>query len=251
MWAPVYFLDQAVPCEFLALDQCDFGPAGREVIAKQRPDWKYAERGAEWDAGFLEYLGYVRHVLERVGFGVIANHTLRYAEDDALWPQFWAALGAGTTNKSPRGAMTERPLRWEGHQYSDDEWERAMRRHEDILDRDLIDWWVCYPGWYWWTWLDEFSFNYCSWKLIQEPGLSYFYATRNDARSSNPVPGHYAEYDLPLGQAAGSRFQVGKCWARWYQHGSVIVNPTYDIQKVEVGGGFCWLHPMSGRIVRH
>jgi hypothetical protein len=54
-----------------------------------------------------------------------------------------------------------------------------------------------------------------------------------------------------LGAAEGSRFQVGKCWARWYQQGSVIVNPTYEIQKVELGRGFCWLHPMSGRIVRH
>jgi hypothetical protein len=193
--------------------------------------------------------------LNKRGFILVANHSLGYSSDaDA---QCWAAF-----LESVDGVMTEQSLGHAGHLYTGTAWLSSMNKHERILNKGLLDWWVCYPANDPAEGHEQFLYNYCSWLLVKRPGRSFFFATRNDPGWSNPVPPWYEEYDHPLGEPRSSRHRRDICWVREYTNALVVVNPTRGMATVRFAGKDNWIEsstrqpcttlvlpPTSGRIL--
>lgn len=203
----------------LAADNVNIGHRRLKVISDAHPNWKYADRFDDWNRGFCNYLRLAKDALNRRGQVLVANHSLDYGSDidDECWKQLLESVD---------GVMTEQALGYSGHYYTGQAWLTSIQRHEAILAKGLIDWWVCYPSPNKKQGYEEFLFNYCSWLLVKRPGRSFFYSTREERGWSNPKTPWYDEYDWKIGQPLSKRKQRGPCWVRFFSNALVVVNPT-------------------------
>lgn len=238
----------------LAMDNVYIGRRLHERLQYNYPHWKYADNFKAWSEGFGEYLKTLKKALNQHGFILVINHNpvgRNRSTDQELW---------NTLYESADGILTEQAIRsgWSDSSYfADGEWLAAISRHEEILDKGLIDWWVCQPDASGPRKQDAFLYTYCSWLLIKKPGKS-FYGILADKQI---VPWH-DEYDLPIGAPTSSRYQQNDCWLRDYSGAKIVVNPTRIVRRLVIDNEKSWLDweskkavselelpPRSGRIL--
>jgi hypothetical protein len=187
------------------------------------PNWKYASGG--WNQAYFSYLRKLHNALQKQGYILIANHKLNYSSnlDDTNWQNLMAVVD---------GLMGEEAmLTWsrQTNSFADrlggDRWERRIRRHEEILEKGLYDWWECN-----FNYKDpaqdysNFLYVYCSFLLVRDDDWSLFGVyRRKDGVDLDPW---YEEYTLPIGNPEGPRYQRQGCWLRDYQHAKIAVNPS-------------------------
>lgn len=242
----------------LAMDNVYVGKRLHERFKRKYPHWKYAHNFKAWSEGFGEYLKTVKRALNQHGFILIGNHNPAY-RDRSGSQEVWDIL-----YESVDGILTEQALRqgWlDSSYFADDEWLAAMARHEEILDKGLINWWVCCPTASGRRTHDVFLYTYCSWLLIKKPGKSFYSAVDGSVANKRTVL-WYDEYDLPIGESVSGRYLKNNCWFRDYTNARIVVNPTDASQKVVVDRNKLWLEwtskklltklelpPQSGRIL--
>ena len=230
------------PYDGLALDNVHVG-YWNQSLEKRCPDWKYAGNQEGCNADFFEYLRTLKQALNNRGYQLIGNHSLNCGEtwENAYW---------GPLMDSVDGLMTEKPLRYVGSPfYTDEKWELSLSRHEEMLERDLIIWWSSIHQESTKDNIEGFMFTYCSWLLIQKPGLSYYYATRGESVYTNPVAPWYDEYNIPIGNSYGKRYRKGECWVRDYIGAKIIVNSTNQTQNIRIDNNSLWLDWASSETV--
>jgi len=218
----------------LALDNVHVGLwYGR--FANTHPKWKYAGNLQQWNKNYIEYLKTLKRTLNKNGFILVANHSLNYGSNAEN--QFWNML-----LESVDGVMTEQSLR-RGNRafYTDEKWLTSIKKHEEVLDKGLIDWWACYHPESTDNNYDGFLYTYCSWLLVQKPGKSLYYATRGKSSYAHPVVPWYNEYEFPIGKPLSQRYKSGECWVRDYTSAKIIVNPTSRPQRIAVDKERYWL----------
>jgi hypothetical protein len=234
------------PYHGMGMDNVSIGNRRMHSITNRYPHWKYAGDMAGWTRDYLAYMRVVRERLQAHDFKLYANHNLSYGEtyDDVYWDDFINVVD---------GIITERALGDGRTLYVDEEWERAMRRHELIVERQRVDWWMIYPPDAPVSGQTVFDYTYCSWLLTKTPGYSLYFATRGDRSYSNPRPPWYREYELPLGRPIGKRYQQDGCWLRRFDGGLVIVNPTLKQRSAELPSASIWTvkggSPVSGKLM--
>ena len=218
----------------LALDNVHVGFWHRR-FAKRYPKWKYAGNQQERNKNYIEYLKTIKRALNKHGFILVANHSLSYGSDAE--DRFWNML-----LESVDGVMTEQSLR-RGNKafYTNEKWLTSIRKHEETLEKGLLDWWVCYHPESTDNNYGGFMYTYCSWLLVQRPGKSFYYATRGDSSYARPTVPWYEEYEIPIGKPVSQRYKSGKCWLRDYTNAKIIVNPTGRSQHIAVDKEKYWL----------
>jgi len=206
----------------LAFDNVNLGRRRWSALSHQYPNWKYAGKLQQWNNGFLTFLKKIRKELNKHSLKLVANHSMYYGTDTdkACWEEYLDCVD---------GIFTERALRRKaasGQYYTGEKWQESIRKHEQGLQKGLMSWWMCYPsagqrG------QMEFMYSYCTWLLIKKTGLSFFNSTTKGKYSyyKLEIP-WFQEYELPIGEPVGNRYQLGKCHARDYQGGLILVNPT-------------------------
>jgi len=227
-----------IPYHGLGADNVNIGRRRLQNISNRYPNWAYAGRFDDWNAGFCRYLKTVKEALNKRGFILVANHTLDYGSDtDAgCWDSLLNCVD---------GVMTEQSLLYGGRPiYAGAAWLSSIQKHERILSKGLIDWWVCYPPETQPEGHQVFLYYYCSWLLVKQPGRSFFYATRDIRGWSNPRTPWYSEYDLPIGEPRSARYRKNACWVREYTNALVVVNPTRKTQKLRFDN---WIESSSQR----
>jgi hypothetical protein len=206
-----------------------------KILTKMYPSWKYANRGEAYNRAYLDYLSIVHEALKKNGFILVVNQTLDYgsaAEQDD-WQRLFQCVD---------GAMDEGALRSSQTSYWHTErWLKSIERHEEIIRKGLIDWWVAYPrvkeeGKLTKTdrAYEDFLYTYCSWLLVKQKGKSFYCASKGVMGYNNPNVPWYDEYDLAIGEPVSGRYKVGSCWGRDYQAAKVFVNPTQEKQVVKI-----------------
>jgi len=239
----------------LAMDNVNIGLERWSGLNARCPNWKYGGNPQAWHDAFFAYLKVIKKELNKNGFTLMVNHNLDYGSD--VDDRYWDILLEGAD-----GIMTERTIKRTGPYYTDDKWLLSIKRHEEILNKGLINWWVCYPSKSSPSAHDEFLYYYCSWLLIKKQGLSFFYSTRGKYAHIHPEVPWYEEYDLALGEAISSRYSKGACWLRDYKNGKIVVNPTDKLQRIVIDKNKQWLDwenkkavteleipPITGRIL--
>ena len=228
----------AYPYDGLGMDNVEIGVKHFFWwISQWHPRWKYAGNLEGWNEDFCHYLRVVKSALNQRGFILVVNHTLDRTSGPGQ--DFWERL-----YKSADGLMTETPLRngWgDTPYYADDRWLGMISRHEEILGRGLIDWWIDTPPEKGPKAYESFMYTYCSWLLTKKPGKSFYYATRGKPGYENPMVDWYEEYDLPIGRPLSGRYSQGRCWLRNYENARIVVNPTTQTQKVVADNHKLWL----------
>lgn len=208
----------------VALDNVDLGTHFYNIVQAKYSTWQYAGNQAGWDAAMVAFVSAIKTAVNGVGGKVIGNTPLEFATtyyDNTT--QFTSLLTAMD------GFASEVPMITSfGAQWADSTYDAALAQHKAILDAGLYDWWIHYPpttdpG------LASFLFNYCSFLLVAVPGQSFFYSTRgNDLSGSAPATPWFSEYYFRLGQPLGAKAKVNSCWVRSFDHGVVVVNPTFN-----------------------
>lgn len=214
----------------LAFDNVHIGSRRMKSITRRHSAWQFAGRLDSWNRGYFAYLGKVRRALNERGLKLAVNHTLNYGstQDASCWDELLQCADI---------IMTEQSLRYgSSPYYSGRQWDLSMERHERILAKGLVDWWVCYPETH-----EGFLYEYCSWLLVRKPGQSLFFATRGNRSWSNPETPWYAEYELPIGEPLGPRVEHDGLWWRAYQQGLVAVNPSIRTIHVSLANGPQWI----------
>jgi hypothetical protein len=204
-------------------------------LEKRCPKWKYANNPIGWNDDYTKYLKQIKAALNKEGFILVANHSLNYGAETEK--QFWPLL-----LESVDGIMTEQSLSNQGKIYSGEKWLTSIKYHETALEKNLIDWWVCYHpeitrGQY-----EGLLYTYCSWLLTNKPGKSFYHARTEDGYVNPEVP-WYHPYDLPIGKPVSARYSKGDCWLRDYENGKVVVNPTTQYQSVVIDEKTKWFDP--------
>jgi hypothetical protein len=252
-WAAQYLLDlargqmdgSAVPYDGIGMDNVRLTQL-EKVLTKIYPDWKYANRGDEYNRAYLEYLEVVHNTLKANGFVLVVNQTLDYGSnvEEEDWQRLYQCVDGAMDEKAMSASET---VYWH-----DERWLTSIKRHEEIINKGLIDWWVAYPRTkeaavqsktdrsY-----QDFMYTYCSWLLVYKKGQSYYHASRDVMGYANPVVPWYEEYDLPLGKPRSARYSQGQCWLRDYENAKIIVNPTGKSEKVVVDKDKYWLDWVS------
>jgi hypothetical protein len=228
------------PYDGCAMDNVNIGSRRMKQITRRHPNWKYANNLKAWNEGFFEYLKTVKAKLNKHGYILVVNHTLDYssnAESD-YWEVFPECVD---------GIMDENSLRYSRQPYYYNKtWLSSIEKHERILRKGLIDWWVSYPpesepGGY-----EKFMYTYCSWLLIKQPGKSLYHARKLASQGENTSePIWYEEYDLPIGEPVGTRYKQNNCYMRNYKNAKVVVNPTGKLQKIVIDEKKLWLDWVS------
>lgn len=209
----------------IAMDNVLLG-VWHKSISRRCPNWTYAGKKREWNKAYFDYLKVVKKKLNEKGFILVVNQTLDYSSNKD--GKDWDRLAEGVN-----GMTDEKALGYSEHYLADDKWLASIERHEWILDKGLVDWWVCYPRKDGEKAYEEFLYTYCSWLLVKRPEKSFYYATRGVRGYGNPVVPWYKEYDLPIGESTTKRYKIGDCWARNYQNAAIIVvNPTRQAQQI-------------------
>jgi len=230
----------------LAMDNVDIGLKHHSMISRRCPCWKYANDCKGWNKAHCDYLKVVRKVLNEHKFILVVNHALDRDPglgDEALWNMLY---------DSADGLMTEQALIWgwgdDIPYFADDEWLATIKKHEEILNRGMIDWWCCYPPEKGERSHDSFLYTYCSWLLIKKTGMSFYFATRGKGWRSRSVS-WYEEYELPIGEPTSERYLKNSCWLRDFRNAKVVVNPTRKVQKVPIDKDNYWLDWTSKQVV--
>lgn len=219
----------------VAVDNVYVGKRLHDRFKFEYPHWKYADNLKSWSQGYADYLKTVKKVLNEHGFILVANHNPvghDRAQDDHVWNLLYESVD---------GILTEQALRsgWKDDSYFvEDEWLASIERHEEILGKGLINWWVCNPSASGNREHEAFLYTYCSWLLIKQPGKSFYSASTPS--NQNAVP-WYDEYDLPIGEPISPRYLQNNCWIRDYANAKIIVNPTKKKQKVTIDSEKKWL----------
>jgi len=200
----------------IAGDNALFHPWAIEKT-KLYPNWKYPEnRGSQWTQAFISYLKKLHETLKSKGYVLIVNATIEYYDNS--FQGDWELL-----TKAVDGLVKEWGVRYSTGLYSNPSWESIVHFHEQNIDRGLYDWWLFddfgdykkLP----FTEYQHFLYEYCSYLLIKQKGQTcygVFEASQN----------WFEEFDLPLGDPVGLRYQRDDCWFRDYQYGKVAVNPS-------------------------
>ena len=242
----------------LAMDNVYVGGRLHQRFRNKYPHWKYASNFKSWSEGFGEYLKTVKKVLNQHGFILVVNHN-PVGRDRSNNQEVWDIL-----YESADGILTEQALRsgWRDSSYfADDEWLAAMARHEEILEKGLINWWACLPPQSSSRAHDVFLYTYCSWLLIKKPGKSFYSAAGGSVASKRTVL-WYDAYDLAIGTPTSRRYPQNGCWFRDYSSAKIVVNPTRTVRRVVIDNEKPWLDwkfkkqvrelaipPQSGRIL--
>ena len=233
-----------IPFDGLGMDNANVGIQNYSNITSQNPRWKYAGRFEDWNKDFCDYLKVVKKTLNEHGFILVVNHDLdrKFGVSQQHWDRLCESVDGLMTEQSLRHGWGDTPY------FAGSQWLAAMTRHKEILDKDLIYWWLCYPPGEGEKGHENFLYSYCSWLLIKKPGKSFYYATRGKGLSSQNVP-WYSEYDLPIGKPTSDMYLQNQCWLRDYENARVVVNPTNRVQKVIVDKGKLWLDWTSKKSV--
>ncbi len=227
----------------LAMDNVYVGARLHERFRYKYPRWKYANDLKSWQKGFGDYLKTIKKVLNRHGYILVVNHN-PVGRDRSKSQEVWDIL-----YESVDGILTEQALRrgWDASSYfAGDRWLAAMSRHEEVLEKGLINWWSCRPPETGGRAYDLFSYTYCSWLLIKRSGKSFY--------SAMPAVGSqdvlwYDEYDLLIGAPSSSRYLQNGCWLRDYSNAKVVVNPTRRVRRVVIDSGKPWVDFQSKKTV--
>ena len=176
----------------LLMDNVHIGSRRMKQITNRHPYWKYGRDLKGWNLGYLEFLRVVKEKLNKHGFILIVNHNLDYSSN--LDQQYWEIL-----YDCVDGIATERSLQYarQGY-YTNQKWIASIKRHEEILQKGLIDWWFCRPPEKGPDAYDKFLYSYCSWLLVKKPGKSLFHSKRGKHAYTNPEVPWYQEYELPI-----------------------------------------------------
>jgi len=226
----------------LAMDNVYVGRRLHQRFGNEYRNWKYADDFKAWSEGFCDYLKAVRKVLNQHGFILVINHN-PVGRDRSKDQELWNAL-----YECGDGILTEQAVRdgWLDSSYlADDDWLAAMSRHQEILDKGLINWWVCQPSISGPREHDAFLYTYCSWLLIKKPGKS-LYGTDTGKQAVL----WYDEYDLPIGEPTSGRYQRNGCWLRDYVGAKIVVNPARTVREVVIDSDEPWLDWESRKPVR-
>lgn len=231
----------------LAMDNVAIGLRRWGSLNKSYPNWKYRGDPEAWNISFFAFLKKIKKALNDHGFILVVNHSMDYSSDNLqrYWEAFYDCVD---------GIFTERELRWNassGPYYTGKKWSAAIKRHEYILEKGLINWWWSRPAKSGPRSHDEFLYTYCSWLLINKPGVSFYSATRGDRAWLSPNVAWYEEYELPIGEPVGRRYPLGQCWARKYKNAIILVNPNDRAQLIVVDEGKQWLDWTSKQAVRN
>jgi len=233
----------AHPYDGFGMDNVNLGMRRMGDLTGGYPNWTYARDIRAWDQGYLHYLRTVKKRLNEHGFILVANHTLTYGRDED--PETWRGL-----LESVDGLMTEQALMdHRSRYYENEEWLSCIKKHEEVLKKGLIDWWVCYPPENDPEGYERFMYTYCSWLLVKQPGKSFYYATRGNPDWNTPQTPWYDEYDFPIGRPVSDRYAKGGCWWRDYAAGKVVVNPTDKHVKVVIDRERYWLDAATKKAV--
>lgn len=226
--------------------------------SSSHPNWLYKGVEYEWERSGITLLKDVRDALHSKGRYFTINCDLHYynspthvvdtdpndsiniAGDAWAWDQ---VLYGDNGRPIVDVVQSELPLKAKGgarassHLLGSD-WERAMARHEEVLNAGVVDWWCIYPVFMDASWRSRsFLYNYASFLLIAQPGKSLFYSTLYASNVSfQLVIPWFDEYDFDLGEAHGSRVtdsSQGFCY-RFYDNAVVIVNPTTNTVSVDL-----------------
>lgn len=206
-----------------------------KVLTKRYPNWKYAGKGKEYNQAYLDYLSVVHKALKNNGLILVVNQTLDYGSDkeEGDWQRLFECVDGVMDEGTLRSSETSY---WHGQR-----WLNSIERHEEVIRRGLIDWWLAYPRVkkdgeltkadraY-----EDFLYTYCSWLLVKEKGKSFYHSSKGVMGYKNPNIPWYDEYDLSIGKPVGSRYRMGQCWARDYQGAKIVVNPTRKMQVVKM-----------------
>jgi len=188
------------------------------------PNWKYASGG--WNKAYFSYLRKLHDAMQKRGYILIVNQTLDYGSNRD--GRDWQDLMAVADGLMDEEAMLTWSSQTKGYtdRFGGDRWEQSIKHHEDILGKGLYDWWECNFHDYKDPAMEysNFLYVYCSFLLVKNSDRSLFGIHRRaDGVDLDPW---YEEYNLPLGNPAGSRYQRQGCWLRDYQHAKIAVNPS-------------------------
>lgn len=230
----------------LAMDNVYVGARLHERLRRRYPRWKYANNLKDWQKGFGDYLKAIRGALNRHGYILVVNHN-PVGRDRSKNDEVWDILC-----ESSDGILSEQALRsgWGNSPYfANNEWLAAMARHEEMLEKGVINWWVCRPEASGQRAHDVFLYTYCSWLLIKQPGKSYYSVMSEEASGAPNIP-WYDEYDLPIDEPTSKRYLQEGCWFRNYTNAKIVVNPTEIPRKVIIDRNKLWLDWTSKKAIR-
>ncbi|MCG8407978.1 MAG: right-handed parallel beta-helix repeat-containing protein [Phycisphaerales bacterium] len=211
-------------------------------------NWKYKNNESQWQRHAVTLLHDLRDALHAHGRYLAPNVDLHYYDDVnySYRPQAdtnaasdnwaWDQLLYGDDGRPIVDLIaTEQPLKgkkkgFDKHYILGTDWERAMLRHEEVIDAGVVNLWYVYPVLVDKSWRDRaFLYHYASHLLIAKPQFSLFHATVNSPSVTNVNPPWYNEYDIDLGAATGSRQTHPNGYGyRFYENGVAVVNPTTD-----------------------
>lgn len=220
----------------VAIDNVYLGNILHERFKFQYPHWRYAQDIDSWSNGYAEYIRKVKEVLNANGFVVVINYNPlgdNRGEDENIWQMIY---------RSANGVLTERALRsgWQNRNYfTGDRWLAAITRHEEILDEGLINWWACTPIENHIIDRETFLYTYCSWLLIKNHDRAFYSI---DVSAADQLSDWTIAYDLPIGEPVSARYLRGSCWMRNFRNATIVVNPTKEPQRIEIGGEGRWLN---------
>lgn len=231
-------------------DNVAIGPhAALEYSSRSGWNWKYKGKEYKWEQAGIAFLKELRDGLHAYGRYLSPNTDLQYHNDlrylydrdpndsQVIAGEQWAwdqLLYGDNGRPIIDMAATEIPLKLKKSEYQrhllGSDWERAMQRHEEVINAGVVDWWYIYPVHMDLSWRGRsFLYNYASFLLIAQPGRSLFYSTLAAQNVSNQtVMPWYDWYDFDLGEARGARItdpNQGFCY-RFYDNAVVVVNPT-------------------------
>lgn len=226
----------------LSMDNVQIGWRHCSAMDNDYPNWKYKKNPEVWNKGYFSYLKTVKKELNKHGCVLAVNHNLNYGlQVDA---HYWEVL-----YESADIIVTERSLRTTGGpHYSGAEWLSCIKRHEEILEKGLVDWWVCYPSGSGKRAQDEFFYTYCSWLLVKKPGRSLYYAMKRKRDNTTDIP-WYEAYGLGIGEPTSGRYLSNECWLRDYTNAKIVVNPTKESRKIMLEEARLWLDWNTKRAV--
>lgn len=227
----------------LAMDNVGLVALEKDLTRKY-PDWKYARRPGKWVEAYFEYIEKVHKELNAKNLILVVNHTSSHSWDTD--ESYWQKLISITD-----GLMSELPLGGSGGYVTGGrEWLTAIKRHEQIIENGLIDWWVCTPPETGPRAYEDLLYTYCSWLLVKKDRQSFYFATKGTKAYKNPIVSWYEEYELPLGEPASERYLKNDCWVRDYVNAKIIVNSTNSFRKIVLGANRYWYDHTNERAVK-
>jgi len=206
------------------------------------PNWKYANNLEAWKAGFLSYLRKIHKVLSEHGYILVVNSSY-------YWDRVTYGSDLYDLMETVDGIMHEWAVGYGTRYWGGEKWLRCIERHEAVVNKGLIDWWVCYPSKQPQLGRKQFMYVYCSFLLVKRPGYSLFYASSDFGEDRAGKIPWYEQYELPLGRPTSKRYQRAGCWFRDYSNARTVVNPAETPRRIVIDGNGQWMDWASKKTV--